>query len=358
MLDLFLRYRYSAAIGVSCAVLVSIAVALHSRAERRAQMASARAVVEDAMIVPEEFWSGEPVDTRLRIVASLPIVQRVVLRDPRGGPIGAYPPEAPKVHGSESMESVEIEIGGEIAAIADLHFAGGSLLGSGAFSYGLILLGGLAGFGFGLFALRVLQREHDVESSRRETELRTNLRTSFREEVGPHIATSIRDLTAAQDSSGVAPTLNRLNELWDQMMGGVESGNEAQSPNSVFLSHRFHEERLAGRLAHALRDGGFVVVTGKSTLVSIGSEVRERIRDCQYYVALFSAASEEPGETSAWLWEEKGIAVAFQKRMVLLVEGAENPGGIQGDLEVIRFQRDKFDEALDRAVERLNAHAS
>ena len=63
--------------------------------------------------------------------------------------------------------------------------------------------------------------------------------------------------------------------------------------------------------------------------------------------------------TSAWTIEEKATALAAGKRLLLFVEnGVREFGGLQGDYEYIRFERDNLGEALIHAMDYVLAITS
>jgi hypothetical protein len=63
--------------------------------------------------------------------------------------------------------------------------------------------------------------------------------------------------------------------------------------------------------------------------------------------------------TSPWLLEEKGAALAMNKRIVLMVEegvGADEIGGLQGDWQRIHFTPKGFTTAALSAVKQLKSY--
>ncbi|MGV9214556.1 hypothetical protein ACTFTM_22070 [Micromonospora sp. RB23] len=130
--------------------------------------------------------------------------------------------------------------------------------------------------------------------------------------------------------------------------------------NSVFLSYRFKEEDGYVRgLSGLLEDNGFTVITGRAADGYVGMAVLNRIRECEFFVSLMTRARQfaDPGEkfaTSAWLVEEKGAALAFNKYMVLLVEeGVDDIGGLHGDWQRHQFTAPTFTTAARAAVQQL-----
>ena len=61
--------------------------------------------------------------------------------------------------------------------------------------------------------------------------------------------------------------------------------------------------------------------------------------------------------TSPWLLEEKGAALAFGKKIVLMVEdGVADIGGLQGDWQRIHFTPKGFIMAAIKAVQQLTSY--
>ena len=62
--------------------------------------------------------------------------------------------------------------------------------------------------------------------------------------------------------------------------------------------------------------------------------------------------------TSPWLLEEKGAALALRKPIVLMVEeGVDDFGGLQGDWQRIHFGAKGFLTAAVQAVDQLESYA-
>jgi hypothetical protein len=61
--------------------------------------------------------------------------------------------------------------------------------------------------------------------------------------------------------------------------------------------------------------------------------------------------------TSPWLIEEKGVAFAYQKPLVLMIEeGVTDFGGLQGDWQGIDFTPKGFLKAAQKAVKQLKSY--
>jgi hypothetical protein len=130
--------------------------------------------------------------------------------------------------------------------------------------------------------------------------------------------------------------------------------------NSVFVSYRFQEENYASTLKQLLLEAGFTPVTGERANGYIGRSVIERIRNSRYFLCLMTRLGEkfDGGFTcSPWLLEEKGVALAFDKRIVMLVEdGVTDYGLMQGDWERIHFDNNSFSLAAIRAISQLKSY--
>ncbi|ACF47152.1 hypothetical protein Paes_2149 [Prosthecochloris aestuarii DSM 271] len=96
-----------------------------------------------------------------------------------------------------------------------------------------------------------------------------------------------------------------------------------RSTRTVFLSHRFAEEEYVNGLMRLLDESGFEVITGKSSNTYVGRSVIDRIREASFFLCLMTKADSKTDgtfTTSPWLLEEKGVALAFSKPLVLMVE--------------------------------------
>jgi hypothetical protein len=130
--------------------------------------------------------------------------------------------------------------------------------------------------------------------------------------------------------------------------------------NTVFLSHRFAETEYVSGLTRLLKENGFTAVTGSNVNTYVSKAIVERIRSCEYFLCLFTRKDEKLDgtfTTSPWLLEEKGVAIALQKPLVLMVEeGVSDIGGLQGDWQRIHFTPKGFLEAALAAVEQLRSY--
>jgi len=131
---------------------------------------------------------------------------------------------------------------------------------------------------------------------------------------------------------------------------------------SVFLSYRFAETEYIEGLRELLQREGFSVVTGQDASSYISQAILERISASEFFLSLMTKDQEKQDgsyTTSPWLLEEKGAALAMNKRVVLMVEDdVSDIGGLQGDWQRIHFSTKSFMSAAIRAVDQLKAFSS
>jgi TIR domain len=155
-----------------------------------------------------------------------------------------------------------------------------------------------------------------------------------------------------------------LQDIQDQLTSlkaGPPKRTTNVKPNSVFLSYRFAESEYVEGLTALLKNAGFSVITGQNANTFISQAILERIRSCEFFICLMTRADEKKDgsfTTSPWLLEEKGAALAMDKRIVLMVEdGVSDIGGLQGDWQRINFSPKSFTIASIRAVEQLKSYS-
>jgi hypothetical protein len=131
--------------------------------------------------------------------------------------------------------------------------------------------------------------------------------------------------------------------------------------NTVFLSYRFSEIEYAEGLIPLLEERGFIVITGKRSNSYISRAIIDRIRDCEYFLCLMTRDKEKTDgtfTTGTWLLEEKGVALALGKQLVLMVEeGVDDFGGLQGDWQRIHFGPKGFLKAALEAAQQLASYS-
>jgi len=133
----------------------------------------------------------------------------------------------------------------------------------------------------------------------------------------------------------------------------------------AFVGHCFAQEDrpLVERVKRTLRSSNFSVVTGEPPEArSVGDKVRKRIDSADIFLAVLTRRHKIATggwTTSPWVIEEKGYALGRNRRrpIILMVEEGilipDETGGLGGDIEYIRFDRDVFDVARARLRETL-----
>jgi hypothetical protein len=166
-----------------------------------------------------------------------------------------------------------------------------------------------------------------------------------------------REFDQQSDNEAGAALATQVERIVSKMLNN-------RSPNivtrSVFLSYRFEEEDLIDGLIQLLIDNNFTVLDGKSSNTYIGQGIIDRIRQAEFFLCLMTKhKAKEDGlyTTSPWLLEEKGAALALGKRIVLMVEdGVDEIGGLQGDWQRIHFNSRSFLKASLAAVIQLKSY--
>ncbi len=155
--------------------------------------------------------------------------------------------------------------------------------------------------------------------------------------------------------------VDRLQELLNRLEPALEQKRPAAHGKRVFLSYRFAETEYVRGLTQLLQQSGFEVVTGHAANTYISKAVIERIRECDYFLCLMTPSARKDDGTytaSPWLLEEKGVALAVGKPIVLMVEESVTDfGGLQGDWQRIHFAQKGFLSAALQAVEQLKSYA-
>jgi tetratricopeptide (TPR) repeat protein len=127
---------------------------------------------------------------------------------------------------------------------------------------------------------------------------------------------------------------------------------------TAFVGHSFlpEDEEIVGKLTEFFGKLGVVCDSGrKAEAVGVSEKVRSRIKESEFFIGIFTRR-EQTGDgkytTSSWVIEEKSFALAQGKKVLIFLEkGVDDIGGMQGDLEYIRFDRDNFGDALISAVD-------
>lgn len=159
------------------------------------------------------------------------------------------------------------------------------------------------------------------------------------------------------------PGIQELSAKLDKVLDRLPSSRFKSSvqANTVFLSCSFTESQYIDGLTGLLSQAGFQVITGDDAGGYISEAILERIRECEFFVSLMTRDKEKVDgtyTTSPWLLEEKGAALAFGKRVVLLIEeGVTDYGGLHGDWQRHHFAAKGFAAAALKAVKQLQSYS-
>ncbi len=176
---------------------------------------------------------------------------------------------------------------------------------------------------------------------------------------------SRRSLKRIAEERKGAPTGQALDDnirgQVEELVANVFDSRLEPKKNTVFLSYRFAETEYAEGLIPFLEERGFAIVTGKRSNTFISRAIIDRIRDCEYFLCLMTRDKEKTDgtfTTSPWLLEEKGAALAFGKQIVLMIEeGVDDFGGLQGDWQRIHFGPRGFLKAALEAAQQLASYS-
>jgi hypothetical protein len=142
------------------------------------------------------------------------------------------------------------------------------------------------------------------------------------------------------------------------MVPGVSS-NFAKNKD-IFLAHRFTEEELITKLKRIIEEKKYNWKEGKrENLGSISEDILLKIKNCGFFISLMTKKDQLTSgkfTTSSWLIEEKGAALAFGHRPLIMVEeGVDRHyiGFLQSDDEMIFFDRSNFEAKIEEAIEKI-----
>lgn len=129
------------------------------------------------------------------------------------------------------------------------------------------------------------------------------------------------------------------------------------------MGHSFlkKDRVLINSLKRILSSLGVVCDSGeKPEGGSVSMKVLERLQRNDIFVGVFTKrsrlADSKNWTTSSWVVEEKAAAIDKGKRLLLLVEeGVEEIGGLQGDYEYVRFNRSQFYESIPKIVDYIRS---
>jgi len=145
---------------------------------------------------------------------------------------------------------------------------------------------------------------------------------------------------------------HRRQEVSEVPIDELFTSNESPK-TSIFVAHSFAkvDSKIVDAVLKAITILGINVVTGeKPKAERISEKVKERIADCDPIVVVMTKRARIEGgdyDTSGWLIQEVAYAIGKDKKLILMVEsGVTNIGGLQGDLEEIRFDRNTLHDAI------------
>lgn len=130
----------------------------------------------------------------------------------------------------------------------------------------------------------------------------------------------------------------------------------------TFVAHSFAaaDSGLVMVFKQALRRRGCTIVSGeRSEARRISDKIKKRINASDLFLAILTRRhrTREGWTTSPWVVEEKGYSLGQNpnRPIILLVEDGipvpDETGGLGGDVEYIRFDRDRLDLAKNRLGE-------
>jgi thioredoxin-like negative regulator of GroEL len=150
----------------------------------------------------------------------------------------------------------------------------------------------------------------------------------------------------------------------------------------AFIGHSFDDKDkvLIDSIQKFIESTGIECVTGeKAQNSSIAHKVKERIKDCEIFVGIFTRdkliCPHTPSKwfcnpkkrndqytTSNWVLQESGYAIGINRELILLIEnGIDDIPELQGDMEVIYFDRSLITEKytiINQMVESIRKRTS
>jgi len=143
--------------------------------------------------------------------------------------------------------------------------------------------------------------------------------------------------------------LRVVNEASDEELTAITGVPKS----SIFVGHSFAKKDsiVVDAVLNSLSILGINVVTGERPWARrISDKIKGRIDRCDLVLIVMTRRTKTNKgnyDTSGWLIDEKAYAVGQKKSLILMVEnGVKNIGGLQGDLEKIRFERRTLHNAI------------
>ncbi len=150
-----------------------------------------------------------------------------------------------------------------------------------------------------------------------------------------------------------------LKNAVDLLLKQTQTKKATTLKKSIFISYKFAETDYIEGLIELCKLNGYTVITGNESNRSISNAIISRIKECEYFLCLMTKDKEKTDgtyTTSPWLLEEKGVALAMEKKIVLLIEeGVSDYGGLQGDWQLIHFSPKGFTMAIQKAIKQLKS---
>jgi hypothetical protein len=129
----------------------------------------------------------------------------------------------------------------------------------------------------------------------------------------------------------------------------------------IFLAHRFAEDNLIEAMKKIIEQHKYLWVEAKKTdLGKISTEILAKIKKSGFFIAIMTKQHELHGgnfTANSWLIEEKGAALAFgQRPMIMVEEGIERHyvGFVQNEEQIIRFNKTDFDTKAKALIKRID----
>ena len=142
--------------------------------------------------------------------------------------------------------------------------------------------------------------------------------------------------------------------------------SKSKRPLVAFVAHSFSpaDKALVSIVLRTIKRAGMIVSTGeRPEAKAVGRKVKSRIDSADLFVGVLTRrhklGDSQSWTTSPWVVEEKGYSIGQKpgRPVILLIEeGISVPsetGGLEGDLEYIKFLRYEFDSAKERLREIL-----
>lgn len=162
--------------------------------------------------------------------------------------------------------------------------------------------------------------------------------------------------------------LQTITERGKVMMGSKEGvkvsgvGSNYAKNQHIFLAHKFAEDEFILTLKKTIERHKYLWAEGKKNdLGKISADILVKIKNSGFFVAIMTKQHELHGgnfTTNSWLTEQKGAALAFgQRPLVMVEEGVERHyiGFVQDDAQIINFNKADFSIKAEEVVKTIDA---